>query len=191
MLVCIPAPRFLTSSQAYCKCLACPTWTHLGNKTKWATLSLRRCCLSRPPHIQMFETNSLWIRPLLLFLIYMDFQSSHDTAIYACIVVTFYSISCFNEFTVPFFSKFFPHTHIIPLHILHLRDTNNLEVVAFHLLRTKCAPTEENTQCAPISHLMDPLTWLNSHFCNNTPGPKDHLFLGNTQIAYAPSQNQR
>ena len=32
------------------------------------------------------------------------------------------------------------------------------------------------TQCAPILHLTDPLTWLDNHFRINTPGPKDHLF---------------
>ena len=113
---------------------------------------------------------------LLCFLTYMDLQSPRDAAIYACIVVTFYSVSCLGEFTVPSLKKFSPLTHITPSHVSQLKDANNLEVIAFHLPKTKCSSTGEDTQCAPIPHLTDPLTWLDNHFRINAPGPKDHLF---------------
>ena len=113
---------------------------------------------------------------LLHFLSHMDLQSPRDAAIYACIVVTFYSVSRLGEFTVPSLKKFSPLTHITPSHVSWLRDANNFEVRAFHLPRTKCAPMGVDTQCAPIPHLTDPLIWLDNHFRINAPGPKDHLF---------------
>jgi hypothetical protein len=40
----------------------------------------------------------------------------------------------------------------------------------------KCSPTGEDTQCVPIPHLTNPVTWLKNHFLINSPGPNDHLF---------------
>ncbi|KAG6328039.1 hypothetical protein ID866_11050, partial [Astraeus odoratus] len=43
---------------------------------------------------------------LLKLLTYLNLESPQDAAIYACIVVTFYSISRLGEFTVPSLNKF-------------------------------------------------------------------------------------
>ena len=91
-----------------------------------------------PKHIP-FDCNML-----LHFLSYMDHQSLCDAAIYACIVVMFYSVFCLGEFTVPSLKKFSPLTHITPSHISRLRNANNFEVIAFHLPRMKCVPTGED-----------------------------------------------
>jgi len=109
----------------------------------------------------------------------MDLHSPRDTAIFACIVTTFYSISHLGEFTVPALKKFSPMEHITPSHLSLIKDCNGLEVLVLHLPRTKCAPNGEDTQCVLISHLTSPLAWINNHLSINTPGPNDHLFAWN------------
>ena len=155
---------------------------HVLHGHTWAINQIELCALlegaarltppsSKCPKRIPFDRNML-----LRFLSYMDLQSLRDTVIYACIVVTFYSVSRLSEFTVPSLKKFSPLTHITPSDVSRLRDANNFEVIVFHLPRIKCAPTGEDMQCTPIPHLTDPLTWLDNHFCINAPGPKDHLF---------------
>jgi hypothetical protein len=126
---------------------------------------------SKQPKRIPFECNIL-----LLFLTYMDLQSPRDAAIFACLVVTFYSVSRLGEFTVPAINKFSPAMHITLSHVSRLQNHQGLDVVAFHLPATKCSPSGEDTQCAPISHLTDPVTWLDNHLCINAPCPNDHLF---------------
>ena len=87
----------------------------------------------------------------------MDVHSPWDAAIFTCIVVTFYSISWLREFTVPSLKKFTPSLNITPSHILCLKNHNGSEVIAFHLPKTRCTPTD-------------------NHLWANTPGPNDHFF---------------
>jgi hypothetical protein len=126
---------------------------------------------SKQPKRIPFERNIL-----LLFLTYMDLQSPRDAAIFSCLVVTFHSISRLGEFTVPAINKFSPAMHITPSHVSRLQNHQGLDVVAFHLPATKCSPSGEDTQCTPIPHLTDPVTWLDNHLCINAPRPNDHLF---------------
>ena len=112
---------------------------HILHGHTWATNQGELCavlegatCLapltSKCPKRIPFECNTL-----LLFLTYMDLRSPRDAAIFACIVVTFYSISRLGKFTVPSLKEFSPLTHVTPSHISRLTDTNNFEVIAFHL----------------------------------------------------------
>jgi hypothetical protein len=126
---------------------------------------------SKQPKRIPFERNIL-----LLFLTYMDLQSPRDAAIYACLVITFYSVSRLGEFTVPAINKFSPAMHITPSRVSRLQNHQGLDVVAFHLPATKCSPSGEDTQCAPIPHLTNPVTWLDNHLRINAPCPNDHLF---------------
>ena len=78
----------------------------LEGATRLAPPSSKR--LKRIP----FECNTL-----LLFLTYMDLQSPHDAAVYACIIITLYSISRLGEFTVLALKRFSPLAHITPSHV--------------------------------------------------------------------------
>ena len=49
-------------------------------------------------------------------------------------------------------------------------------MLAFHLLKTKCSPNGEDTQCAPIPHLTNPVEYIDNHLHINTLGPNNHLF---------------
>ncbi|KIJ60266.1 hypothetical protein HYDPIDRAFT_177475 [Hydnomerulius pinastri MD-312] len=92
----------------------------------------------------------------------MDLNNPRDAAIFACIVVTFYCVARLGEFTVSAITKFNPAEHI----------TN----ANFHLPRTKCAPDREDTQCAPLDCLTDPVAALDNHLTiNGTANPGDYL----------------
>lgn len=126
---------------------------------------------SKCPKCIPFERNDL-----LHFLTYLNLHTPCDTAIFACIVTTFYSISCLSKFTVPSLKKFSPTVHITPSHLSRVKDRNRLEVLALHLLKTKCSPNGENTQCTPIPHLTNPVKHIDNHLQINTPGSNNHLF---------------
>ncbi|KAG6327425.1 hypothetical protein ID866_11664 [Astraeus odoratus] len=109
---------------------------------------------------------------------YLDLNHLCDTAIYACIIVTFYSISRLGEFTVPSLLKFnnAPAPYIKCLHFTVKADTKGLPILSFHIPFMKCCPEGEDMHCAPLDHLTDPAIWLNNHLHINYPAQEDHLF---------------
>ncbi|KAG6326904.1 hypothetical protein ID866_12185, partial [Astraeus odoratus] len=115
---------------------------------------------------------------LLKLLTYLDLESSQDAAIYACIVVTFYSISRLGKFTVPSLNKFVtsPSQYISHTYFSIQQDAKGLPVLSFHIPVTKCTPKGEKAYCALLEHLTDPAKWLDNHFCINHPNLSDHLF---------------
>jgi hypothetical protein len=115
---------------------------------------------------------------LLKFLTYLDTSTPRDAAIFACLVITFYTVSRLGKFTVPSLAKFnsLLHMFIQRKHLSPVWDHNNLPILSFHIPVTKCLKSGETTQCATLNHLTDPLTWLQNHFNINNPGLNDHLF---------------
>ncbi|KAF8127713.1 hypothetical protein EV363DRAFT_1144049, partial [Boletus edulis] len=80
---------------------------------------------------------------LLQFLAYLDLDTPRDAAIYACLLVTFYSVSRLGEFTVPAMSKFHPSQHITRARCTRALDSNRAVVLSFHLPTTKCSQSGE------------------------------------------------
>ncbi|KAF8122380.1 hypothetical protein EV363DRAFT_1182750 [Boletus edulis] len=117
-------------------------------------------------------------RILLLFLTYLNLSEPRDAAIFACIVITFYSVSRLGEFTVPSLVKYAssPSLFIQRQHLTPSYDHNNIPTLSFCIPVTKCSKTGETTQCATLDHLTDPVTWLQNHFNINNPGSSNHLF---------------
>ena len=113
---------------------------------------------------------------LLQFLTYFNLDDPRDAAIFACLVVTFYSVARLGEFTVPAISKFQPTQHITRAHCTRALDHNDTMILSFNLPTTKCSRSGETTQCARLKHLTDPIGWLDNHLRINNPGPNDHLF---------------
>jgi hypothetical protein len=120
-----------------------------------------------------FERNTL-----LCFLTYLDLSHPRDIAIFACLVITFYTVSRLGEFTVPSLNKFHssPNTFIQRRNVSPVRDHNGLPILSFHIPTMKCSTTGETTQCATLDYLTDPVAWLQNHFDINNPGENDHLF---------------
>ena len=108
----------------------------------------------------------------------MDLNHLRDTAIFACIIITFYTVSCLEEFTVPSLNKFSnsPNSFIQRHHVFPVQDHNGLPILSFHIPTTKCFSAGEMTQCATLNHLTDPVVWFQNHFNINNPGESDHLF---------------
>jgi hypothetical protein len=113
---------------------------------------------------------------LLQFLTYFNLDDLQDAAIFACIIVMFYSVSHLGEFTVLAISKFRPSQHITRANCTKVLDHNDTVILSFHLPTTKCSKSGETTQCAHLNHLTDPIGWLDNHLRINNPGPNDHLF---------------
>jgi hypothetical protein len=68
---------------------------------------------------------------LLQFLTYFNLDDLGDAAIFACIVVTFYSVSHLGEFTVPAISKFRPSQHITCANYTKALDHNDTIILSF------------------------------------------------------------
>ncbi|KAG6329969.1 hypothetical protein ID866_9120 [Astraeus odoratus] len=115
---------------------------------------------------------------LLRLLTYLNLEDARDAAIYACITVTFYSVSRLGEFTVPSLNKFAldPSRYIMRSNFTVQQDIAGLPILAFRIPVTKCSSEGEDTHSAPLEHLTDPATWLNNHLRINNPAPTDHLF---------------
>ena len=108
----------------------------------------------------------------------MNLTDPRDAAIFACLVITFYSVSHLGEFTVPSMSKFAvsPFQYNQRQHLSPIWSKNNLPILSFHIPFMKCSTSGETTQCMMLNHLTDPVAWLQNHFMINNLGPNDHLF---------------
>jgi hypothetical protein len=113
---------------------------------------------------------------LLQFLSYFDLDDPQDAAIFACLVITFYTVSRLGEFTVPAISKFQSSQHITRAHCIRVINHDDTMILSFNLPATKCSRSGETTQCARLKHPTDPVGWLDNHFRINNPNPNDHLF---------------
>lgn len=106
----------------------------------------------------------------------LDPDSNKDAAIFACLTVVFYCVARLGEFTVQSIKQFHPTKHITRSHITHHHDLNGLPVTRFHIPWTKTSPTGEDTQCAPLGGVTDPIGALKRHLRINPAGPESHLF---------------
>ncbi|KAI6041900.1 hypothetical protein EDC04DRAFT_1138860, partial [Pisolithus marmoratus] len=113
-----------------------------------------------------------------LELIYslLDLESHKDAAIFACLTVVFYCVGHLGEFTVQAIKNFDPTKHITHAHVSHHHDLNGLPVTKFCILWTKTSPTGEDTQCALLGDVTDPIGALERHFHLNPADPDAHLF---------------
>ncbi|KIK94236.1 hypothetical protein PAXRUDRAFT_460585 [Paxillus rubicundulus Ve08.2h10] len=108
---------------------------------------------------------------------FLNLDDPGDVAIYACMVIVFYSVARLGEFTVTATSKFDPAKHVTRQNVSFLTDQNGLPVINIALPSTKCAPGGEDIQCASykdcVSH---PEAALRRHFRINPAPSSAHLF---------------
>ncbi|KAF8833786.1 hypothetical protein BDN67DRAFT_998878 [Paxillus ammoniavirescens] len=79
----------------------------------------------------------------------MNLEDPCDTAIFACLVSSFYCIARLGEFTVPAISRFDPAKHISCAGLIIMRNHNNLPVMKFSIPNTKTSSDGEEVHCAP------------------------------------------
>ena len=106
----------------------------------------------------------------------LDLSDPLDAAIASCLTMTFYSVSCTGEFTVLTLTAFDPTQHIKPSDISVKRDRNDLEVMVFHLPKTKCATEGEDVFWSHQDGITDLKALLKNHLRINNPPPNGHLF---------------
>ncbi|KAF8442249.1 hypothetical protein L210DRAFT_3330315, partial [Boletus edulis BED1] len=108
---------------------------------------------------------------------FLNLDDPCDAAIYACMVVVFYSVVRLGEFTVTAITKFNPTKHVTRRNVSFLKDQHGLPVIKIALPSTKCAPDGEDVQCAPQKGCVsDPEAALRRHFHINAAPPNAHLF---------------
>lgn len=113
---------------------------------------------------------------LELFHSLLDPESHKDAAIFACLTVVFYCVARLGEFTVQSIKHFDPTKHITRAHVSYLHDLKGLPVARFRIPWTKTSPTGEDTQCAPLEGVTNPIGALERHFHINPADPDAHLF---------------
>ncbi|KAG2048543.1 hypothetical protein BDR06DRAFT_984757 [Suillus hirtellus] len=87
----------------------------------------------------------------------LDTNNPLIAAVHACLTITFYTMACVGEFTVPSINGFNPSLHIT-------RTDNSLQTTTFHLLHTKSSPTGED------------ISSLENHYHINDPPENIALF---------------
>ena len=108
---------------------------------------------------------------------FLNLDDPCDAAIYACMVVVFYSVAQLGKFTVTAITKFDATKHVTCRNVSFLEDQRGLPVIKFALPSTKCAPDGEDVQCVPQKGCVsDPKAALRNHFCINPAPPEAHLF---------------
>ncbi|KAI6008427.1 hypothetical protein EDC04DRAFT_2871493 [Pisolithus marmoratus] len=117
-----------------------------------------------------------WVDTLELIHSLLDPDSHRDAAIFACLTVVFYCITRLGEFTVQSIKQFCPTKHITRAHVTHHHDLNSLPVTKFRIPWTKTSPMGEDTQCAPLGGITDPIRALERHLHMNPADPGAHLF---------------
>ncbi|KAI6011944.1 hypothetical protein BKA83DRAFT_4065073, partial [Pisolithus microcarpus] len=105
------------------------------------------------------------IDTLSLICSLLDLESHKDTAIFTCLTIVFYCTSHLGKFTVQSIKHFNPTKHITHAHISYHNDLNGLPVTKFCIHWTKMSPTGEDTQCAPLGDITDPIRALEQHIC--------------------------
>ena len=106
----------------------------------------------------------------------LDLSDPLDAVVASCLTMTFYSVSCTREFTVLTLTAFDPTQHIKPSDISVKRDHNDLEVMVFHLPKTKCATEGEDVFWSHQDGITDPKALLKNHLHINNPTPNGQLF---------------
>lgn len=142
--------------QAFKPDTSCHPWLVNQNKLK-LILQNATClaphtskCLKHPP-MTLDDIKVIWT--------FLDLDNPCNAAIYACMVVIFYSIACLGEFMVSVITKFDPTKHIMCWNISFLQDQYGLPVIKLALPVTKCVPDV-----------------LQHHFLINPAPPNAHLF---------------
>ncbi|KAI6017845.1 hypothetical protein EDC04DRAFT_2943070 [Pisolithus marmoratus] len=96
----------------------------------------------------------------------MDPENHRDAAIFACITIVFYSMAHLGEFMVQSIKQFNPLKHITCVHVMHLHVPNGLPT----------STAREDTQCAPVEGVTNPIRALEHHLWLNPADPNAHLF---------------
>ena len=108
---------------------------------------------------------------------FLNLDDPCDAAIYACMVVVFYSVVQLGKFMVTAITKFDAAKHVTRRNVSFLEDQRGLPVIKFALPSTKCAPDGEDVQCVPQKGCVsDPEAALRNHFRINPAPPDAHLF---------------
>jgi len=106
----------------------------------------------------------------------LDLSDPLDSAFYACLVISFFSLARLGEVTVRSLAAFQPNIHAKVCDIRHDEDRHGLKVTVLHLPRTKVSSQGEDVYFAAQPGVSNPLHALANHLRVNTPPPSAHLF---------------
>lgn len=111
---------------------------------------------------------------------HLDLTSSLDTAVKACLLITFWCTARLGEFTLKNLTDFdVSHQHVRPSHLSRTRDVATQKtILTFHLPWTKVKDTGEDVYCMehPEDADCDPLSAIDMHLTLNQPPPSGFLF---------------
>ncbi|KIJ12429.1 hypothetical protein PAXINDRAFT_82964 [Paxillus involutus ATCC 200175] len=149
-------------------------WTVDQNELK---LTLQGASRLAPRSSKRPKRPPMTINDIKTIRTFLNLDDPGDIAIYACMVIVFYSVARLGEFTVTAMSKFDPAKHVTRQNVAFLTNQNGLPVIKIALPSTKCAPGGEDVQCAPQKDCVsDPEAALRRHFHINPAPSSAHLF---------------
>jgi hypothetical protein len=106
----------------------------------------------------------------------LDLSDPLDSAVYACLLTSFFSLARVGEVTVRSLTAFRPFLHVKVSDIQHDADRHGYKVTILHLPHTKVSPSGEDVYFAAHPGAFDPLHALANHLTINQPPPSAHLF---------------
>ena len=107
----------------------------------------------------------------------LDLCLLFDTAVYACLSISFYSVAWVGKVMVPQLNAFDPMKHITPANLQMSSNQDRAEVTMLHIPHAKAAPLKGEViywSCHPGP--TDPYEALANHRQINRPGDSNHLF---------------
>lgn len=110
----------------------------------------------------------------------LDLTIPLNATFFACLMTTFWSISCLGKFTVKNIQLFGAPLYVKQSDVTYEVSSDpfgNLPVMKFHISITKCSDTGESVCWAPQDGTADPAATLANHFAVNGSRPNDHLFV--------------
>ncbi|KZT39753.1 hypothetical protein SISSUDRAFT_959187, partial [Sistotremastrum suecicum HHB10207 ss-3] len=129
-----------------------------------------------PPTSKRQKRNPVTVEFIVQIRNMLNLDDPLDSAVFACLTTTFFTIARLGEFTVPTLTKFTLANVIQRRHIRTENDRHGLEVTVFALPKTKASATGEDVYWAKHQGLEDPSFALQNHFRINNPNPDSPLF---------------
>ena len=116
----------------------------------------------------------------------LDHADPLDASVRACLTVSFFTLACTGEFTIPSLDSFDPVTHIKRSDVRATVDHHDNHVIVFRLPHTKSSRDGEDIYCAAQLGSICPISELGNHLSVNNPADSSHLFAYSHSGALCP-----
>jgi len=114
-----------------------------------------------------------------------------DVAVFACLVIAFWSTARLGELTVPNQKAFDPRAHVKRSDLGESKDRNGFKTTTLHVPKTKSSPNEgEHLYWAKQQGTSDPESALRKHLELNNPPDDFHLFGYSKKGQWTPLSKQ-